>query len=523
MIKMSSLGVAKRLVLLTGSALLGLAVLLPVLLWSEHQLLLREREAGVRQVVEIAHGVLAHFHDEARAGRMSDEQARKAALVAVRSLRYSGAEYFWINDMTPRMVMHPIKPELDGQDLSENRDPQGQRLFVAFVDKVRSEGAGYVSYGWPKPGEKEPVPKVSYVKGFAPWGWVVGSGVYVDNVTAAVWRRGVEVGAAVALLGLLLLGIGMAISRSIILQLGGEPAYASKVARGMAEGDLGIDIRLRAGDQGSLLSDIATMRASMAGIVRRVREGSEAVALTSGEVATGNHDLSARTERQASALEETAASMEELSSTVQQNAGNAQNAHRLAQSASQIAGHSGVAVGQVVQTMQGIQAASRRIHDIIGTIDGIAFQTNILALNAAVEAARAGEQGRGFAVVAGEVRNLAQRSAEAAREIKQLINASVEQVEQGSAQVNQAGATMDELVASIQQVSAIVGDISTASAEQNNTMAQINQAVVQMDTVTQQNAALVEEMAAAASALRQQSGELVTAVGVFRLGAQTQV
>ncbi|MCB2018032.1 MAG: cache domain-containing protein, partial [Hydrogenophaga sp.] len=189
MFNLRRLGVARRLMLITGSALIGLAMLLPALLWSERELLLSEREASVRQTVEVAHGLVAHFHAEVAAGHMDDAQARKAAQAAVRKLRYSDSEYFWINDMGPRMVMHAIKPELEGKDLGDIRDPNGKRLFVAFVDQVKSEGAGFVSYLWPKPGEKAPVPKVSYVKGFAPWGWVIGSGVYVDNLNAAVWRR----------------------------------------------------------------------------------------------------------------------------------------------------------------------------------------------------------------------------------------------------------------------------------------------------------------------------------------------
>ncbi len=295
--------------------------------------------------------------------------------------------------------------------------------------------------------------------------------------------------------------------------------HAVDVSSAVSNGDLTTSIHLEGKDEVSqVLSSLAAMQGNLAGIVSRVRHGSDAVSTASAEIAQGNQDLSSRTENQASALEETAASMEELSSTVKQNADNARQANQLAQSASTVAVQGGEVVAQVVDTMHGISASSKKIADIISVIDGIAFQTNILALNAAVEAARAGEQGRGFAVVASEVRSLAGRSAEAAKEIKTLITDSVSRVEQGSAQVEQAGATMSEVVSSIRRVTDIMGEISAASTEQSQGVAQIGEAVQQMDQVTQQNAALVEEMAAAASSLRGQAQELVQVVSVFRVG-----
>jgi methyl-accepting chemotaxis protein len=263
---------------------------------------------------------------------------------------------------------------------------------------------------------------------------------------------------------------------------------------------------------------MVAMKDSLTRVVGDVRGNAESVATASAQIAQGNLDLSQRTEEQASALEETAASMEQLGSTVKQNADNARQANQLAQSASAVATEGGDVVNDVVKTMKGINDSSRRIADIIGTIDSIAFQTNILALNAAVEAARAGEQGRGFAVVASEVRSLAQRSAEAAREIKTLITASVEQVDQGTALVDKAGSTMQQVVTSIKRVTDIMGEISSASIEQSAGVSQVGEAVSQMDQVTQQNAALVEESAAAAESLRAQAQQLVQAVAVFRLG-----
>ncbi|MCW2313871.1 methyl-accepting chemotaxis protein [Rhodoferax antarcticus] len=321
---------------------------------------------------------------------------------------------------------------------------------------------------------------------------------------------------------LLALCIGIAIFASWSISRGIAKGIdmASTAAQRIGEGDLSQNLPQDGKDEiGHLMQALAKMQASLANVVHDVRQGSESVSTASAEIAQGNQDLSSRTESQASALEETAASMEELSSTVKQNADNARQANQLAVSASQVAEQGGAVVAEVVDTMRGINEASRKIADIISVIDGIAFQTNILALNAAVEAARAGEQGRGFAVVASEVRSLAGRSAEAAKEIKLLINASVERVETGSALVDKAGVTMADVVTSIKRVTDIMGEISAASTEQSLGVGQVGEAVIQMDQVTQQNAALVEEMAAAASSLRSQAQALVQTVAVFKLGA----
>ena len=297
-------------------------------------------------------------------------------------------------------------------------------------------------------------------------------------------------------------------------------SQAQLIAARVRDGDLTGAITDQASDEFSpLLASLDAMQTALTHVVARVRQGSDSVASASSQIAGGNSDLSARTETQASALEETAASMEELSSTVRMNADNARQANALAQTASSVATQGGAVVADVVRTMKGINDSSRRIADIIGVIDGIAFQTNILALNAAVEAARAGEQGRGFAVVAGEVRSLAQRSAEAAREIRSLIAASVERVEAGSRQVDQAGSTMHEVVQAISHVRDIVSEISQASVEQSEGVSLVGQAVSQMDAATQQTAALVEECAAAAESLSNQARNLVNTVSAFRLSA----
>jgi len=318
------------------------------------------------------------------------------------------------------------------------------------------------------------------------------------------------------------------ITRIILRQIGGEPDYAADVVRQVAEGDLSVQVQTRSGDTTSLLASLRGMVSRLSELVGDVRGSTESITTASKEIAAGNADLSQRTEEQASSLEETASSMEELTSTVRQNAENAKQANQLAASASDIAVKGGQAVNDVVHTMSSISTSSKKIADIISVIEGIAFQTNILALNAAVEAARAGEQGRGFAVVATEVRNLAQRSAAAAKEIKTLIGDSVEKVEAGSRQVDQAGATMNEIVGAVKRVTDIMSEIAAASSEQSAGIEQVNQAITQMDEVTQQNAALVEEAAAAAESMQEQANGLYAAVSVFKLdgargGARTAV
>jgi methyl-accepting chemotaxis protein len=331
-------------------------------------------------------------------------------------------------------------------------------------------------------------------------------------------RTGMIITALVAVL--VAIGAAWMNIRVLMRELGGEPNYAAEVANRIAAGDLNAEVKVADGDRSSMLYAMRRMRNELARIVTEVRQGSDAIATGSSQIASGNMDLSARTEQQASSLEETASSMEELTSTVKQNADNARQANQLAVAASEVAQRGGAVVSQVVTTMGDIDAASRKIADIIGTIDGIAFQTNILALNAAVEAARAGEQGRGFAVVATEVRSLAQRSAAAAREIKTLIGDSVDRVDAGSKLVQQAGATIEEVVQSVARVTDIMAEITAASNEQSAGIEQVNGAVAQMDQVTQQNAALVEEAAAAAGSLQEQAAQLSQLVSFFQLSQQ---
>ncbi|MCE3605531.1 methyl-accepting chemotaxis protein [Massilia sp. P8910] len=507
---LESMSIARKLATLIISSIVGIAVLTALFLISEKRLILEERQNNVRQAVETAHGIVAYFHGLSEKGGMSRAEAQKNALAAIKVLRYNKTEYFWVQDQTPVVLMHPIKPALDNTNVSATKDTTGKQLFVEFADTVKASGAGFSFYMWPKPGSDAPVQKVSYVMGFAPWGWIVGSGVYIDTVDTTIRARLLTFSLGALVLAGLLLALGLVIGRGLLRQLGGEPGYAAGIARSIAEGDLSVNIDLKHDDSSSLLHGIRTMRDDLAKIVMQVRMGTDTIATASSQIASGNLDLSSRTEQQASSLEETAASIEELTGTVKQNSDNARQANQLAATASDVAMQGGAVVAKVVDTMASINDSSRKIVDIISVIDGIAFQTNILALNAAVEAARAGEQGRGFAVVASEVRNLAQRSAAAAKEIKALIGDSVEKVSVGNKLVADAGGTMDNVVASVRRVTDIMAEISAASHEQSA-------GIAQMDEATQQNAALVEQAAAAAASMQDQAARLSQVVGVFRL------
>jgi methyl-accepting chemotaxis protein len=478
---------------------------------------LDERKAQLIAVSDMAVSIAKEYGELSTSGKLAVDEAKKQALARIKALRYGTSGYFTVLD-SQFVLMHPIKSELIGTAVAVFKDTNGTQVYLDAL-KTTQAGGGFTRFIWAKPGEKEPIAKLSYNSSYKPWDWTFMTGVYMDDLDAVfyadMWQA---IGLLVAIGVALTLIVGLVI-RSLERSIGGDPGLAAQAAVRIATGDLTADIPVRAGDQDSLIAAIKIMRDKLTVIVTEVRSGTDAIATASSQISSGNQDLSSRTEQQASSLEETASSMEELTATVKQNADNARQANQLALMASDLAVRGGSAVAQVVKTMGAINESSKNIVDIITVIDSIAFQTNILALNAAVEAARAGEQGRGFAVVATEVRSLAQRSAAAAKEIKTLINASVANVDMGTELVDQAGATMDQVVEGVRRVTDIMAEITAASQEQSLGIEQVNQAVALMDEATQQNAALVEEAAAAAESMRDQARGLVQVVSVFKLDA----
>ncbi|SFC78744.1 methyl-accepting chemotaxis protein [Massilia yuzhufengensis] len=431
----------------------------------------------------------------------------------IRAMKVGDTGYFYVLDAAPgkahgNLVVHPAK---EGSNIADSKDADGR----FFIKEILEKKEGTIQYEWQNPGEAQARRKFVVYTHIKDWNWVIAGGTYLDEITAAaseLRNRFIAIGfVALAVLNAVLYLIMRAnVSRPL--------AQVRDVAGRIAAGDLTARVHGARRDEIGLLNEaINTIGASLSNVVGKVRDGAEQIASASEQITAGNVDLCARTEQQAVSLAGTASSMDELTATVRQNADNARQANQLALGASSVAQKGGATVAQVIERMDAITLSSRKISDITGVIDGIAFQTNILALNAAVEAARAGEQGRGFAVVASEVRNLAQRSAAAAKEIKALIDSSNGEVDAGSRLVAEAGVTMDEVLASVARVTDIMSEITAASQEQSSGIEHVNRSVNAMDEATRQNAALVEEASAAAQAMQDQAAELARAVRLFRL------
>ena len=531
-----------KLTTMTLATVGALIILFTVLLIDGKQRMMEDRQHKVRNLVEVAHGIAGHFHAQAQAGRMSDEDARKAAAENIRALRYDEVEYFWINDLDDLMVMHPIRPDLEGKKLDQIKDKNGKFLFLEFNTVVETKGAGFVDYLWPKPGAEEGVPKISFVMGFKPWGWVIGSGIYIDDVDNTFYQDAVKLllwGLAIG--GFIAVSL-LLVSRSIIRTLGGDPAAASAVTRRIAAGDLSSPVDCPPGE--NLLADIRAMQDTLRKMISTIISNAEHVSSAADQLLTAADEVADRTRQQSDAASSMAASVEEMAVSIDQVKDNAGEAHGISRESGLISEEGAAVIHNAATEMrkisEAVQASSEIVEDlgrqsdqitsIVNTIREIADQTNLLALNAAIEAARAGEQGRGFAVVADEVRKLAERTSLSTTEIAEMVSkiqngtrsavssmqAGVAKVGSGVQLANQAGDSINRIRDGAQRVTFVVNGISDSIGEQSQASNDIAQKLETIAQMSEESALAVRHTADAARRLHALSSELHDAVARFK-------
>jgi methyl-accepting chemotaxis protein len=540
----TSMSLSTRMVATILANILALIVLFVGVLYTERSLLLADRQEKVRNLVEVAHGVIAQHEKAVAEGKMPLETAQASALAVLRNMRYDTVEYFWVNDMAPKVLMHAAKPELEGKDMATLKDPNGKFLFNEFVAVVKKDGKGFVDYYWPKAGAQDPVAKISYVMGFAPWGWIVGSGIYLDDVNKIFREEAIKfllwglIIAAVVAIPLVLM------RRNLLRLLGGDPSEAVAVARRIAAGDISTEVVCAPGDSDSLLAGMKDMQAHLRSMIHEVSQGAENLGRASEDMIDAAEHVSAHAGKQSEAASSISVSVMEMTISMNLVEDSAREAFTLSQQAGTLADNGTTVINDATAEMRLLSDAvnsssvaiqelgrqSQEITSIVNTIKEIADQTNLLALNAAIEAARAGEQGRGFAVVADEVRKLAERTtlstADIASKVSRIqtgthgavasMDAGVAQAAKGVNLTEQGGESIQQIRDSSKRVLAVVNDITGALVEQSSATKQISTSVNDIVAMSEETATSLNRTVESSRRLRDLSNSLQQSVKRFK-------